>query len=221
MLFPILLNQCLKQLNQNIGTDYWAHVGGYLSGFVMAYCMNLHKDAAEESVPVKAKQASQHYYKKGEAVHLYNEILQKKPDNEEALDFLMRNYILTVQEKAKPYYLRLMNIFLKNNLSKAFELFNEYFPLYIRCISCDALVRFGGCYYNQCDYKKAKHCFEIASENNSPWQAKALLSYAETLEAIGNIEGAQNELLKLIELFPDSVFEKAAKDKMLSLSQLL
>lgn len=152
--------------------------------------------------------------KKGDALHLYKEILQKDPDNEEALDFLMRNYILTVQKKAKPYYLQLMNIFLKNNLSKAFELFNEYFPLYIRCITCDALVRFGGCYYNQYDYKKAKHCFEIASENNSPWQAKALLSYAETLEAIGNIEGAQNELLKLIELFPDSIFEKAAKDKL-------
>lgn len=217
--FALDLKGSVKQLNQNIGVNYWAHVGGYLSGFVMAYCMNLHKDAAEESVPVKAKQASQHYYKKGEAVHLYKEILQNDPDNEEALDFLMRNYILTVQEKAKSYYLRLMNILLKNKLSKAFELFNEYFPLYIRCIPCDALVRFGSNYYNQYDYKKAKHCFEIASENNSPWQAKALLSYAETLEAIGNIEGAQNELLKLIELFPDSIFEKAAKDKLNYLSQ--
>jgi tetratricopeptide (TPR) repeat protein len=222
LFFSLDLRGSVKQLlNQNGLIDYWAHVGGYLSGFIMAYCMNLHKDAAEESVFVKAKQASQNYCKKGDAIHLYKEILQKDPDNEDALDFLMRNYILIVQEKAKPYYLRLMYILLENNSYKAFELFNEYFPLFIRCIPCEALVRFGGCYYNQSDYKKAKHCFEIASENNSPWQAKALLSYAETLEAIGNIEGAQNELLKLIELFPDSVFEKAAKDKMLSLSQLL
>ncbi|MBF0224953.1 MAG: rhomboid family intramembrane serine protease [Desulfobacterales bacterium] len=210
----------VKQFTGVTKIDYWAHVGGYVGGIMLGYFMGLHKKAANESVLVKANRLNNESFNKTKAVELYSDILKEEQDNETALVFFFRKYIEFDEIRAEPYYVRLMQLLLKNNYSKAIELFDEFFPRFIRSVPPDALFRFGIHFYKLGVMSKAKPCFEIASESQGPWQAKSMLYLAQTFEIIGNFEMAQKILSVTITKFPESDFEKEANKKLSALNAM-
>jgi membrane associated rhomboid family serine protease len=197
----------------HVRVNYWSHMGGYLGGFVLGYLFKLHRAASEEAVKVKAQRLDAKPYHKKEAIRLYNDILNDEPENETALRFFLSLRKFD-PEKAQLYYVRLMQVLIKKDLSQAVELFREYFPKFMNVLPGQVLLRLGAHFYQSADLKRAQPCLELAAAKEGPWQAKAMLSLGRLFENTGSLERAIILFKEVALKFPDSPFEKMALDKL-------
>jgi len=197
-------------------TDYWAHVGGYLGGFFMGYMMGLHKEAKNEALKVRAKRYSSVPYNNKNSSTLYEEILDKEPENEEALTYFFNLHRYN-PAKAEQYYVRLIQLLIQNNFNQALELFNDHFPNFLKALPGDILLRFGLHFFNNADLQTARPCLEIASEKEGIWQAKAIMTLAQTFEGLGNKLYAEQLYKDVQKRFPDSAFHNEASSILKSI----
>ena len=117
-------------------------------------------------------------------------------------------------DKAQLYYVRLMQVLIKKDVSQAVALLREYFPKFLNALPGQVLLRLGAHCYQSADLKRAQPCLELASSKEGPWQAKAMLSLGRLFEDIGSLERAKMLFKEIVEKFPDSPFEKMAIQKL-------
>jgi len=189
--------------------DYWAHVGGYLGGFLMGYLMGLHKEAKNEALKVKARRYSSAPNNNKNTSTLYQEILDKEPENEEALKYFFNIHKYN-PAKAEQYYTRIIRLLIRRNFRQALALFDEHFPNFLNALPGDILLRFGLHFFNNADLEKARTCLEIASEKKGAWQPKAMISLAQTFEGLGNKRYARQLYEDVLKSFPNSAFYNEA-----------
>jgi len=211
--FAFDLAGSVSQFNANSGINYWAHVGGYAGGFLMAYMLKLNRDASREAVKVKAERMSTKPLGKKEAARRYREILQEEPENEKALHYLFAFHRYN-REKRGHYFERLLEVLLNRDFFQALELFEDHFPTLIKDLSGKVLLRFGLHYYKVGDLDKAWPCLELAAVKKGSWQAKALYTLGMTYEEMGRDALARKMFEKVVEKFPNSAFEKSALEKL-------
>jgi membrane associated rhomboid family serine protease len=201
------------------GVDYWAHVGGYVGGFGLAYLWHIHQAAAKEAVQVKAARLRGHLIRGNEAARLYAEILEEDPENEAALRYFLHWYKRS-SKKAADYYVRLIQVLLRTDIRQAIDVFDTYFPRHMYALPGAVLFRFGTYFYHEGEFVKAGHCLDMAAERPGPWQPKAMLLLGKTLEALGNDEDATQLYQAVAEQYPESAFQAAALEKLAAIPGL-
>jgi membrane associated rhomboid family serine protease len=191
--------------------NYWAHVGGYLSGFGLGYFMKLHKAASKEAVHTEAERLGQNHYRTKDAIKLYGHILEQEPDNEAANKYLFNKYQRVDHERTAEYFNRLITFYAKHKISAAIELVDEHFPKYLNTVEeGNVLLKLGVHYSRIMDLKKARLCLELANEKDGPWQAKAMLALSDVYLAMGVPTRAECLLQKITEQFPSGRFRNEA-----------
>jgi len=215
LFFAMDIAGSVKQFEHNyIIINYWAHVGGYLCGFVAGYLLKLHRTAASrESLEVKADRISKKTFKTQEAMALFKQVLDTDPENETALRYFLNLNRLS-QKKAEKYYVRLMTVLSRKDFSKAVETFSAYYPTYVNCLPGLVLLKLGIHFYQNANLQKARTCLEIASGKEGPWQQKALLSLSKVFERFGNPAHAKKILEEGIQRFPDAAFKQVANERL-------
>jgi len=193
--------------------DHWAHVGGYVGGFFMAYLLKLHRDASREGLKVAADRMSSKPLGKKEAIRRYGEILQEEPENEKALRYLF-DFHRYNQEKREHYFGRLIEVLVKKDFLEAVALFSEHFPSLKKGLPGNILLRFGLYFQRSGDLERAWPCFELASEMEGPWQPKAIYALAMVYEELGRDALAKGMFEQVAKKFPDSPFQNAALEKL-------
>ena len=159
----------LTQLEYESKIDYWAHLGGYLGGFVLGYGLKLHKEACTEAQRVKSRIMSQ------------KQIIQKGGQlHEAALKFLLNHYRGN-EKKRELYFALLVQALFNNNFKKAIDTFSAHYPKYSDALPGDILMDIGGHFYGLADFEKARACWESAARKNGQWQGQAKLYLARRL----------------------------------------
>jgi membrane associated rhomboid family serine protease len=197
-----------------IRNNYWAHVGGYLSGFLIAYLMGLYRAGTIEAMETKASRLAK--IQKGNAIKLYKEILVKDPRNGVALKSLFEIYHEYNHEKAYYYFHRLIMTLFEADISKAASVIDITCLNYLNRLPGPVLLKLGLCYYKNADLEKARHCFELSSKHKGPWQAKAMFSLGETYEIMGFLTQAKTHFKAVADGF-QNVFHRAALQKLAQL----
>ena len=200
-------------------TNYWAHVGGYLGGFLMGYVFRLDRKAAKEALETKASRLSKKPFSKMETIAWYQYILRDDPDNESALRYMFEHCRSVNHEKAKAYYTRLAEVLVRSDIPKAVELYASGFPEFAIHLDGKILYRLGAHYQHMCDFDNTWQCFQMAAEKEGPWQAKAIFSLARVFEDAGLWQRAQMQYVAITENFPDSPFQKAAIAQLKSMNR--
>ena len=149
--------------------NFWAHLGGYLGGFVLGYCLKLHRDASSEALQVKSEiMTLKKTIKKGGNLHVA------------ALKFLLEHYRYD-QKKGEFYFVRLIQVLTGNNFKKAIEIFLAYYPNYLNALPGNILLDIGLHFYRTAHLEKAGKCLQLATCKNGPWQSRAKLYLERTL----------------------------------------
>jgi membrane associated rhomboid family serine protease len=187
-------------------TAYWAHVGGYVGGILIAYRLGLQKEAAKEAVEHKAEVLSKAYLEKENAVKAHDAVLLQDGQNISSLKYLLGAHKYN-DDKAAGYYSRLMSVYIETkNFRSAAELFASHYPQYIKALPPDILVRLGNYFLKGCSFQEARACLEFAIKHEGQWQAKALILLADTYENIGNHNRAVQLLSEVTYRFPHDQF---------------
>ncbi len=219
--FFVLLNTVggIVQLGPlQTGTNYWAHMGGYLGGFVLAYLMGLHKQARHEAVIARARRLRMRSHKSGEVAALYGNLLKRDPENESALRYFLDRYKRLHQERALPYYRRLVQVLLKRDLKQAASLVEAYPSSFTLSLPPAALFRLGIYHHRSFRADKAEPLLRLAAMGPGPWQAKSMMMLAETLHVLGRDQEAVDCLSDVASSFPNGPFRAAAVKRMGSIT---
>jgi hypothetical protein len=173
--FALDVSGSLTMFQSGPGINYWSHLGGYLGGFALGYCLKLHRDASRESLDVKSEfLTKKKTYRKGGQLH------------EAALKFLLDFYKYD-RKKGEFYYARLIQVLVRNNFQKAIDIFLAYYPNYVNTLPGDTLWSIGLHFYSTGEFKKAGGCLKLAADMKGPWQVNAKLYLALTS---GHLKGA-------------------------------
>ena len=218
LFFAMDISGSYKQFESDlVKIDYWAHVGGYLGGFLISYMMKLPREAAREAEKVKAQRYSESGYRTKDATKLYQKILADEPDNEAALEHFLKLHQFN-EAKEKIYFIQLLQVLMKKNFPKAIELFNEYFPKNINELPGKILLQLGCYFFENADLNKARICLEMAADKTGPWQAKSMLQLGKTFEAIGSLDRAKLKFKEIIQKYPNTDFSSAAEGNLSKIS---
>lgn len=143
--------------------NYWAHLGGYLGGFVLGYCLKLHRDASKEARRAKFEiLALKKAIRKGGKLHVA------------ALKFLLEHYRYD-QKRSTYYFVRLMQALTASDFRKAIEIFLGHYPNCVNALPGDILLDIGLHFYRTAHFEKAVKCLQSATQKTGPWQSRSKL----------------------------------------------
>lgn len=196
--------------SKSIGINHWAHVGGYLGGFIMAYFLQIHKDAAEESVEAKVTYFKENNIFGKEAIQTCQERLLKNPEDEQALRYFLHLNLYNSREEGV-FYSRLISLLVKqNNMEEVIKLLDQFFPKHLNELSGSALTRIGMYYYKNFNYTRALSCFQLACDHRGVHQEKAIFQLAIIFEEMESYELAVEQYKKIMTQNLDNIFFKEA-----------
>jgi membrane associated rhomboid family serine protease len=153
----------LEMFQSVSGIGYWAHLGGYLGGFVLGYCLKLHRDASSEAFELKSEMMTlKKMIRKGGKLHVA------------ALKFLLEHYSCD-PKKGELYFVRLIQALIGSNFQKATEVFLAHYPNYVNALPGNILMEIGLHFYRTVHFEEAGKCFQSAALKTGPWQIRAKL----------------------------------------------
>ncbi|MBC2732804.1 MAG: rhomboid family intramembrane serine protease [Desulfobacteraceae bacterium] len=203
----------VEQMADGSNINYWAHVGGFLGGCIIAWVLKFHHEAGEEAVKVRAGKARYEFAGQPEAAQLYKEILEKEPENEEALLYFL-DLARYDEQRQMYYFVRLVPLLVQKDFNKAIDLVRDYWPKYLIGLSGETLFRLGSFFYHNVDLQKARVCLDLSSEMEGPWQGKAMLLLSDTYEGIGNRDRSKVVLMQIVDNFSEKAFQIEAKSRL-------
>lgn len=185
---------------------HWAHLGGMISGIVLAGFLKLGEGAVEErhlEIGVKAAGAKVGY---GEGEQSLRLVLQRNPDNIEAMLMLARiksKYAAT--DEGRELYARVIPLLISSAPKEAVQAYQEYSKSYQQNLEPAVMAALADLFQRQGDLDSATRCLEvvIAAADVAPaMRQKALAQCASMLDKLGFEEVALGYFETLIKEFP-------------------
>ncbi len=187
---------------------HWAHLGGMISGMLLAGFLKLGEGAVEErhlEIGVKAAGATVGYCEGEQSLRL---VLQRNPGNVEAMLMLARvksKYVAT--DEGRELYARVIPLLIAADPPEAARAYLEYGKSYRQPLEPGALVALAGIFQRQGDLDSATRCLDavIAAADVAPAvRQRALAQCAAMLDKLGFEEVAGGYYETLIREFPQA-----------------
>jgi len=182
---------------------YWCHVGGMLTGILLAYRMNLGADALQEKRLDTARDALDGKKWLGGDIgeKAVRDYLQGNVSNPEAFLLLARKVsYYSKPEEGRDLYQKAVVILLKSDLKEALSVYREYFNKYLRPLQSDLQFRMAVIAEKEGDNDFATRSLEILLQNENLDQQlheKCLFHCARLCNKMGLLEAAQMYEVKL------------------------
>jgi tetratricopeptide (TPR) repeat protein len=185
---------------------HWAHLGGMISGIVLAGFLKLGEGAVEErhlEIGVKAAGARIGY---GEGEQSLRMVLQRNPDNVEAMLMLARiKSKYTPTDEGCELYARAIPLLVSGDPQEAARAYQEYCNSYQQHLEPTVMVALAGIFQRKGDLDSATRCLDvvIAAPDAAPTvRQRALAQCAAMLDKLGFEEVARGYYETLIREFP-------------------
>lgn len=212
------VQQLTGESSSNIG--HWAHIGGMLSGILLAAAFKLNREAFTERHIEIGNQAVNSRIGSGinngeESLRL---LLKTDPDNTEArllLAQLRSKYAPT--DEGEELYRQVIPQLVSKNPDEAMLTFCEFHKTYVKGLDPQTMYRLANSFHRCGNYEMATRCLEdICNNEQTPATVleKALFQCARTLETMGLPEAAQHYYRSCFEKFPDSPLGSKAKMRL-------
>jgi membrane associated rhomboid family serine protease len=188
--------------------NYWAHIGGYLGGVLMAYWLSLNRDAEGESLSHRAKKVTRKLgqWKEAEEAHL--KVLANDADNLESLQFLFHKY--RNREEGGPYFVKLMANYVQTDFNCAAVLYEETYPRFNHLLTQKMLVLLGRHFLHKGKMLLAFSCLEDAVNREEGWTPRAMILLADAYERADAIPACIKTLQRLAAEYPEDSFGQEA-----------
>jgi membrane associated rhomboid family serine protease len=130
----------IRGIYRNVG--FWAHVGGFLSGFGACKYLHYEIQARKEKLEFVAETTLNRYVGYGEGIKAAEKLLETEPDNPELhLNLARAKTRFRASVEGKDHYEKAIKHFLERNSEKAVEAFIEYWGKYITVLPAKYQVR--------------------------------------------------------------------------------
>jgi membrane associated rhomboid family serine protease len=130
----------IRGIYRNVG--FWAHVGGFLSGFGACKYLHYEIQARKEKLEFVAETTLNRYVGYGEGIKAAEKLLETEPDNPELhLNLARAKTRFRASVEGKDHYEKAIKHFLERNPEKAVEAFIEYWGKYITVLPAKYQVR--------------------------------------------------------------------------------
>jgi len=130
----------IRGIYRNVG--FWAHVGGFASGFGACKYLHYEIQARKEKLEFVAETTLNRYVGYGEGIKAAEKLLETEPDNPELhLNVARAKTHFTASVEGKDHYEKAIKHFLERNSEKAMEAFIEYWGKYITVLPAKYQVR--------------------------------------------------------------------------------
>jgi membrane associated rhomboid family serine protease len=197
----------IRGIYRNVG--FWAHVGGFLSGFGACKYLHYEIQARKEKLEFVAETTLNRYVGYGEGIKAAEKLLETEPDNPELhLNLARAKTRYSASVEGKDHYEKAIQHFLGKNSEKAMEAFIEYWGKYITVLPAKYQVRLSLLLNKKLDTDLSAHTLQALIDSDQPLDRhmeEAYLSlgkiYREQLE---RDELAQYVYEKFLNKFPKS-----------------
>ncbi len=211
------LGQLQGTNHSNIG--HWSHIGGIISGTLLALLFKVNKDAITERHIELGNQAVNNAIGSGttdkgeESLRL---LLKNDPENSEALLLLARlKSKFSASEEADKLYQQVIPKLVQTDAEQAMLVYHEYYQKYFKGLDSISMYRLAQLFNHAGDQESAVQCLEQVCQNQATATSileKSLFQCARLLENLEMYEGAYQYYQRCIENFPQSpLAEKARK----------
>lgn len=187
-------------------TGHWAHLGGMISGMIIAGFLKLGKDAVEErhlEAGVQASHAKSGYAGGEKSIAI---VLQNSPDNPDALLAMARlKSKFTPTDEGREYYAKAIAALLRTRQQEAADAFKEYYKKYLKGLDPALLISLAGILQRRHDLDTASRCLELAASTPDiapQLKERALLQNAILLDKMGFEEAAAAAYQSYLKEFP-------------------
>ena len=189
-------------VDQVFGVDddnvaYWCHIGGMLTGILLAYRMNLGSDALQEKRLDIARTALDDRNWLGSDVgeKAVREYLQEDESDPEAILLLARKIsYYSKPEEGRDLYQKVVAILLKSDLKEALSVYREYFNKYLQPLQPELQFRMAVIAEKEGDDDFATRSLEMLLKEEDLGQqlrGKCLFHCARLCNKMGFFEAAQ------------------------------
>jgi len=193
---------------------HWCHLGGMISGIVLASFLKLGEGAVEErhlEIGVKAAQAKVGY---GEGEKSLRHVLERNPDNLEAMLMLARiKSKYAPSDEGRELYSKVIPLLIASSPKEAVEVYREYRSSYQQQLEPVVMANLAGIFQRQGDLDNATRCLELviaAPDVAAPLRQRALAQCAAMLDKLGFEEVALGYYETLIREFPHAEITQRA-----------
>jgi membrane associated rhomboid family serine protease len=130
----------IRGIYRNVG--FWAHVGGFVSGFGACKYLHYEVQARKEKLEFVAETTLNRSVGYGEGIKAAEKLLETEPDNPELhLNVARAKTRFMASVEGKDHYEKAIKHFLERNSEKAMEAFIEYWGKYITVLPAKYQVR--------------------------------------------------------------------------------
>ncbi len=130
----------IRGIYRNVG--FWAHVGGFLSGFGACKYLHYEVQARKEKLEFVAETTLNQSVGYGVGIKAAEKLLETEPDNPELhLNLVRAKTRFRASAEGKDHYEKAIKHFLERNSEKAVEAFIEYWRKYITVLPAKYQVR--------------------------------------------------------------------------------
>lgn len=187
---------------------HWCHLGGMISGIILAGYLKLGEGAIEErhlEIGFKAAGARVGY---GEGEQSLRLVLQRNPDNVEAMLMLARvKSKYTPTDEGRDLYAKVIPLLIAANPQEAVQAFTEYKKSYQQHLEPSVMASLADIFQRRGDLDAATRCLEVviaASGLVPAVRQRALAQCAMMLDRMGLEEVAEQHYEILIREFPQA-----------------
>jgi len=186
---------------------HWAHLGGMISGMVLAGFLNLGKGAVEErhlEIGIKAAASNIGY---GHGEQSLRKVLENNQDNVEAILALARlKSKFSASSEGQQLYAKAIKQLVGVDPKEAAVVYEEYRKMYHQAIDADILYLLAGIYQRQLNLELATRCLEsvIASGAPDELREKAISQLALLFDKMELEDSALGCYETMIREFPHS-----------------
>jgi membrane associated rhomboid family serine protease len=200
------IGQIAGQANSMVG--HWAHLGGVISGMLLAgLFLKLGDSAIEErhlEIGVKASQAAVGYEGGERSLKI---ALERNPDNGEAILAMARlKTKFTPTVEGKELYEQAMELLIYARPQEAVEVFREFYRKYLMGVEPRLMFRLAAAMEKGLDMELAARAYEfVLKEPEAPpeLRGRAMFQAAALLDTLGYGEDSAALYRRYLEEFPD------------------
>ena len=197
---------------------HWAHIGGMVSGMLLAGFLGLGKGAIEERHLDIGIKASNEGIGLGDGEHSLRIALEKNPNNAEALMYLARiKSKFTLTDEGRDLYQKAIQVTAASKPQEAAVIYKEYYNKYLKGVEPVLQYRLAGIFYKNKDLDMASRCLEmLLNFANTPAEIReqAMFRCAMIFEEMGLNEAATSYYTRFMETFPNSSAIAKVKAKL-------